>query len=75
MNSKLDIFKLFLFYHRTEEKAMRKRYNMGYDDGAQGLSDWQREDMIDEIMMRDGIVAASDYEDGFEDGREDSEDW
>ena len=54
---------------------MRKHYNMGFDDGAQGLSDWQREDMIDEIMMRDGIVAASDYEDGFEDGREDSEDW
>ena len=35
----------------------------------------EREEMIDEIMMRDGVVAASDYEDGFEEGREDSWEW
>lgn len=54
---------------------MKKHYKHGYKDGAQGLSDYEREEMIDEIMMRDGVVAASDYEDGFEEGREDSWEW
>lgn len=54
---------------------MRKHYKQGYKDGTQGLSDWEREEMIDEIMMSDGIVAASDYEDGFEEEREDSWEW
>lgn len=54
---------------------MRKHYRQGYRDGAKGLSDWEREEMIDEIIMRDGIVAATDYEDGFEEGREGGEEW
>ena len=33
---------------------MRNHYKQGYKDGAQGLSDYEREEMIDEIMMRDG---------------------
>lgn len=52
---------------------MRNHYKQGYKD--QGLSDYEREEMIDEIMMRDGVVTASDYEDGFEEGREDSWEW
>lgn len=54
---------------------MKNYYKQGYRDGSQGISDWEREDMIDEIEMRDGIMAASDYEDGYNDCYEDNGDW
>lgn len=46
-------------------------FDDGYKDGFNNIGDEAREDRIDEISVSDGWGAASDYEDGYQDGQED----
>ena len=48
-----------------------KNFSAGYHDGLHNIDNEAREDRIDEIAAKDGWLAASDYEDGCQDGYED----
>lgn len=50
---------------------MDEHFDKGYLDGLSNAGDEVKEDTIDEISLSDGWAAASDYEDGYQEGQED----